>query len=673
MKRLLALLLGLAAWPVAADRLLLPPLLVESRAAFVQHAATDGANFLVLASRDGVYDVLLFDARGHALRAPQLLPTSFVRGVAWAQHYVVFSDEGVLRIANDGTILDATPAPLPFTLRPPIDVVSNGERLLVRGEHQFYFLDSDLTVTELVLPFAGSAVTSFASDGDRFVLLRKVETSAQFTIVDGDGITHVEKPSPVRVARPLLASDGATWAIFDRDADPHLHLFDRELNFTSSKWTSRNISVNRVWGVPGRGYIVSGATAVPPPLSARAFVTEIPAPSYVTSTVIEPTSVRAVAAHAGAVLVAAQSITPMFVGPSLAAWETAPKPVLPGGAVSRLNVDATVNDDGLTLLTWRSPSVANTIYVTRVRRDETIVDAVPLEIAQECGSAPDVASDGHDFLLVWPECGDSFGTAVISPENGLVAQRRLQARMESEVRAVANGTYFGAVWSAFDFGLQRNAIMGLVLDDSGNSVIGTTPQPGTFLGIAPADHGSMLLGFDAAGNVFSQKLDSALSFTGPRHVLRNVSIVSDATFVAALGGFLYVSFENVNAEPRWKLIYLDANGRMTSTALIPADRPTQAPQVYCQPAECTLLTRRNLADGQVLEAASITKNERDELVVGTPRPVAFAAPPHPTAIAPVLFEGTAAAPTRLWYQKFDRATAAFDVFVHEPKTRAVRR
>jgi hypothetical protein len=153
--------LCIAALPLAADRRLLPPALVESCMTYVSRT---GSDFSIL------------DANGHALRPAQLLPVNAVQAIAWPGHYFVFSSAGVTRITSDGTVLDSFPQALPFKL-------------------------------------------------DR-----------------------------------SFASDGPTFAIFDRDSEPHLFLFDLDFHFLSSRWTSGQITVKRAYGVRGSGCEASSIT-----------------------------------------------------------------------------------------------------------------------------------------------------------------------------------------------------------------------------------------------------------------------------------------------------------------------------------------------------------------------------------------------------------------------------
>lgn len=693
MRSLLLLLLSLATAPLLADRKPLPPL-TDAGAWALTYVATDGTNFLGISVGTGAPAAILFDGAGRVLRGPELLPfDTYIYGVGYAGgRYVVFSASSFVRLAQDGTRVDREPVRLPYALDAlglP-QIASNGERLLVRdASGLLFFLDPAGAVTLPPAAVVPDRISSVASDGERFVLVEKdAGTAVRFVILDGSGnfVHTIERPVPKPVARPLLATDGATWGLFDPAAAPHLVLLDLDFNTIGTRWTT-GMALESVLGMRGRGYF---AVAV---RSAGTWdqmwvAIELAAPSYEARSVAQgPWGTFRGAADNGTSLFLDHSdpstnAAGIFIAPTLAQWQTTPRAALPVRALDRYTKGVARNDAGLSLVVWRGRHPLQS-FVSFLGPDGTALDREPIALeTTDCTEETSVASNGRGFMIAIRTCNGTLALATFDEHGAPLRPLRIFDLHADDPQVISDGQNYAVIWDGFDYDQQLPAVAGALLDANGlvlfQGLIWSGANHGR-IAAAPAGGGYLLvMRAPAYADVRSTLLlDATLA---PRRGARpfRMHVAPGGwteggmrALIAAPNGYLYASTvsNEANGDRHPAVVWLDADGRSSPSGLGSGGvRFDRTPLLRCE-AECTIVTQHQLS-GRVQELlqSSIGTDAEGAPVLHTPRPLA-----HFTGAGRDGARAVGWIPAGLLVERVDPETGSRELFLRAPsRVRSVR-
>lgn len=628
--------------PAAADRLLLPPLAPSP--GFVLTTGTDGVQHLGVVANGRFLFAVLFDANGEPVSTPVPLPFESVRQIAWAGNYIVFSADSFVRFDRDGMLLDEVPRALPSPLRQTFELgqsyaISNGERVLARGTAGFFFIDADGNISNVTLPYNAASVHTFATDGERFALLQ-TSSYATITMINGrgDAMEHFDRSLPHPVSRPILVSDGRTWAIFDRTGSPHFMVFDLDFRLLSTSWASTTIEVTEAAPIAGGGYAASMRPS--DSWGREDYGGEFRPPSYK----LERTVSR--------------DVTP---GPQLK---------LASIPQRREKVMVATNDEGMTLVSWLW-------YAVRVAADGTVLDREPLAVPWACqtslqGDSTAIVSNGRDFVIA-STCSRKLATGVVRASGEVVQASQLDREAEVRVSLVFDGTKTVAFWT------QRSGspeIMASVLDESGNVVSTEHLRSGTvFAATATPDGFLFLYGDFSSGEerIYAETRDHALLHLpgatritiGGRHGFEHELIPAGEYFLFVRGN--YISSQLLET------MVLDRTGRIRDRVLFPSDVESRDFLAHCDGERCTLLARRELGDDRyALDAWPMELDADGRIVAAEPVRLVETSGPHAELLAPLHFRGTLDLP-RLWYTKMAWERGVDEIHVlGRLRSRAVR-
>jgi hypothetical protein len=663
--------------PAAADRLLLPPL--ETAGAGFFHTASDGMNHLgIVYAPDAPFTfTLLMNEHGAALGPLMPLPLESVQTVTWAGHYIVFSRNSFVRVANDGTLIDRQPRALPFTLaeseRDTV-VVSNGERVLVRGASEFHFLEPDGETRPVPLPFSASAVGSYATDGDRFVLVRTRDSFAAFTTISrrGDAIAHRDSPLPLPISRPILVSDGHTWAIFARDGEPHFHLFDRDLQYVTSNWNAE-IATTHAVAVPGGGYVAATESkSYKTPVTSDWYFAEFSPPSYRSIRKGQATWLSTLTSNGRSIVTTGGG--GLRIVPTIAAWETTTPVPYPGIPSGRREMIAATNGDGLALALWFGAA-------SRVARDETVLDPQRLAVPWACWSRwgfegwarPSIVTDGRDFVIA-SVCDGKLRTGIVRATGEVVAAPYLHHAAHNGVSLVFDGTNTILFWTVREHVPQ---VMASVLDADGRIASTRRLREGKVVAAAATRDGFLFLYTDGPAShdqeaVYAETLERTLV---PGPISARISIGPGRRFQHELipaGDYFLFARGVARSSVKIEVLTLAATGRVADSIAITPDTLLDF-LPHCDGPSCTFLVQRGIApERTAIEGLRIAIAADGTMSVSEPVRLVEAGAPHEQFLLPFFFRGTLEKP-RLWYGKYAETLGAADVHVlGGMRSRAVR-